>query len=115
MKRAWALAALPASALPIPAAAQEGREEMQDKTRELGLSVGNVFVCLEGSERAAFQQDWQMMFDMILKDVGSDLAFVFATTSGYGASLPRGELDCAALEESLARTRDAFGPTPEAE
>ncbi len=114
MKRAGALVALLA-ALPMVAAAQEDRQEMNDQTRELGLSIGNVFVCLEGDERAALQQDWQMMFDMILKDVGSDLAFVFATSSGFGASLPREELDCAALEESLARTRDDFGLTPEAE
>jgi hypothetical protein len=46
---------------------------------------------------------------MILMDAGSNLAFVFATSSGYGASLPLDRLDCDALAESWAATRADFG------
>lgn len=104
-----ALGAACAALLCGAAVAQEDESEMQRKTRELGLSIGNTYVCVRGEDREALQADWQAMFDLILKDVGSDLAFVFATASGYGASLPLGDLDCAALRESWMRARKEFG------
>jgi hypothetical protein len=102
-------AALAALCLALPATAQETEDEMQRKTRELGLSVGNAYVCIDEGERAAFETDWKMMYDMIVMDAGSDLAFVFATSSGYGASLPKAELDCTALAEGWEQTRADFG------
>jgi hypothetical protein len=112
-RRGIALLAACAICLGAAAAAEEGESEMQRKTRELGLSIGNTHVCTEGEERERLKTDWQMIYDVILKDVGSDLAFVFATASGYGASLPRDALDCAALRESWRRTREDFGLVPE--
>jgi len=108
-------AALAAVCLALPAAAQEAEDEMQRKTRELGLSVGNAYVCVGESERAAFETDWKMMYDMIVMDAGSSLAFVFATSSGYGASLPKEDLDCAALAEGWEQTRADFGLAGEGE
>lgn len=102
-------AALAAACLALPAAAQEEADEMQRKTRALGLSVGNAHVCLDSEARAAFEADWKLIYDMILMDAGSNLAFVFATSSGYGASLPMDRLDCDALAESWAATRADFG------
>lgn len=89
MRRTVSVALL-ASALPMATVARDGRAEMTQRTRQRGLSVGNVHVCLGGAAREALRQDRQIMFDMILKDVDSGLAFVFATSSGYGASPPRG-------------------------
>ena len=103
------IAALAAAMLAHTAVAQDVADEMQRKTRELGLSVGNAYVCQREAERAAFRADWKLIHDMILMDAGSNLAFVFATSSGYGASLPRAELDCEALAESWAATRADFG------
>ncbi len=108
------VAAFAAFVLALPAAAQDA-QEMQQKTRELGLSVGNAYVCQPEDARAAFESEWMLMYDMILMDAGSRLAFVFATASGYGASLPKEELDCAALAESWAATRGDFGLAGEAE
>jgi hypothetical protein len=101
--------ALVAICLSLPASAQEAHDEMQRKTRELGLSVGNAYVCMAEGERAGFETDWKLIYDMILMDAGSNLAFVFATSSGYGASLPLDRLDCDALAESWAATRADFG------
>lgn len=102
-------AALAALSLALPAAATAAEDEMQRKTRELGLSVGNAHVCLEEGERPAFESDWKLIYHMILMDAGSSLAFVFATASGYGASLPKADLDCAALAEGWETTRADFG------
>lgn len=108
-------AALAAICLCLPAEAQEASDDMQRKTRELGLSVGNAYACTGEEARAAFETDWKMMYDMILMDAGSNLAFVFATSSGYGASLAKDRLDCAALAESWATIRADFGLAGESE
>jgi len=102
-------AAVAAICLSLPAGAQQASDEMQRKTRELGLSVGNAYVCTGKEARPAFEADWKLMFDMILMDAGSNLAFVFATASGYGASLAKDNLDCTKLAESWATIRSDFG------
>ncbi|MEO0823371.1 MAG: hypothetical protein AAF074_23510 [Pseudomonadota bacterium] len=82
---------------------------LRDQTRSLGLSVGNHYACVEGPARDALQEDTLVIFDLILKDVGSDLAFIYAASAGYGASLPAGELDCEKLAESWSKIKTHFG------
>ncbi|MEL6767186.1 MAG: hypothetical protein AAFP17_08400 [Pseudomonadota bacterium] len=84
--------------------------EMTEKTQALGLSVGNTYACAADDEaRAVIEEEAHLIFDLILKDVGSALAWSFATGAGYGASLPTAEMDCAALAESWQEIRADFG------
>ncbi len=90
-------------------AAETAETEMRDKTRSLGYSIGNTYACTEDAAKDAFEAEAHVIFDMILKDVGSDLAFVYATAAGYGASLAREDLDCARLFENWGQVREEFG------
>jgi hypothetical protein len=67
---------------------REDRSTLRERTRTPDLSVGNTHACPTGEEHAAIESDWRLMYDMIVVDAGSSLGFVFAVSSGYGASLP---------------------------
>ncbi|MEL6575999.1 MAG: hypothetical protein AAFU72_07635 [Pseudomonadota bacterium] len=85
-------------------------EEMTEKTQALGLSVGNTYACAtDDAARALIEEEAHLIFDLILKDVGSALAWSFATGAGYGASVEQAEMDCDALAESWQEIRADFG------
>ncbi|MEL6264877.1 MAG: hypothetical protein AAFR52_04380 [Pseudomonadota bacterium] len=103
-----------------PAGGQEttspmDKEAMRASTQSLGLSIGHHYACVGDAEaREILRIETLYMFDMILKDVGSDIAFTFATSAGYGASLPVEKLDCPALADAYAAVLADFGMTGEA-
>ncbi|MEM7498213.1 MAG: hypothetical protein AAF371_09510 [Pseudomonadota bacterium] len=91
-------------------AAPGPREEMRERTQALGLSVGNTYACHDDADmRDAIEEEAHLIFDLILKETGSDMAWAFATGAGYGASLPAAEMDCAALANSWQEIRADFG------
>jgi len=100
------------AALAAPAMAQDGdaAQELEDKTRNVGVAVGKAFTCLGEDEarKEKLKVGAQMLFDMILKDLGSDTAFVFATAAGYGAGLPKSGNDCAEIAERWEAIKDNF-------
>ncbi|MEM9762605.1 MAG: hypothetical protein AAF968_08870, partial [Pseudomonadota bacterium] len=55
------------------------------------------------------EDEMRLFLDLILKDVGSALAWSFATGAGYGASVEEAEMDCGALAESWQEIRADFG------
>ncbi|MEO0821637.1 MAG: hypothetical protein AAF074_14575 [Pseudomonadota bacterium] len=84
-------------------------EEMREKTRSLGFTVGNQFACAEAAARETIEEEAHIIFDFMLKDVGSNIAWVFATAAGYGASVQKTEIDCAETAKNWAEIRADFG------
>lgn len=84
-------------------------EEMTTKVRELGWSVGNTFACADETMREEIEADAHVIFDLMLKDVGSDLGWTFATSAGFAASMDKAELDCPKHAETWQQIRSDFG------
>lgn len=69
-----------------------------DEVRDLALAIGNTYACVDDTgEQAAFRDDAHTLFDLILKDVGSNKAFLYAVSLGYGSAVPQDQLDCPKL------------------
>jgi hypothetical protein len=81
---------------------------MVQKVRSIGLAIGNAYVCTQQDKRQAFKKDTLELFDLIIKDVGSDRAFVYATSIGYGASVSKDNLDCPSLLKRWDEMREDF-------
>lgn len=89
-------------------------EANPDRTeiKNFGLSVGNAYACSSEASRAGVREDAQFLFDLIVKDMGLDAGFVFATAAGYGAALESEHADCPRLLSQWDEAREAFGITP---
>ena len=98
------------AAMPIrQAAAQADEGLLETRIREIALAVGNTYVCIDGDEaRTAFRDQAQQLFDLVMQDVGSNRAFLYAVSVGYGASVPKAKLDCAKLESQWRTLRTTF-------
>ncbi|MGF1500386.1 MAG: hypothetical protein ACFBSD_01095 [Paracoccaceae bacterium] len=84
-------------------------EQIKTQVRPLGVTVGRVYACLEdGPERELMIGDAHVMYDLMTKSVGSDVAFVFATALGYGAASEAAGLDCPALAEAWQKIKVDF-------
>jgi len=81
---------------------------MIQKVRSIGIAIGNAYVCTEKGKRQAFKEESLELFDLIIKDVGSDRAFVYATSIGYGASVSKDKLDCPSLLKRWDEMREDF-------
>ena len=81
---------------------------MQQKVRSIGLAIGNTYVCTEQDKRQTFKKNSLELFDLIIKDVGSDRAFIYATSIGYGASVSKDKLDCPSLLKRWEEMREDF-------
>ena len=67
---------------------------MEEKIRNTSIAIGNAYVCTKKEGQQAFKKDAHRLFNFIIQDLGSDLAFVYATGVGFGSSLPKEKLDC---------------------
>ncbi|MEM6933682.1 MAG: hypothetical protein AAF526_08845 [Pseudomonadota bacterium] len=83
-------------------------EDIKSQAQKLGLTIGQSYICLDGEARETLKLDAQIIFDMIIKDAGSDIAFSYATSTGFGAAKPKEEVDCAKLAETLVKIRENF-------
>lgn len=80
-----------------------------DEIRAMALAIGNTYACLDDTEaQAAFRDHAHTLFDLMLKDVGSDKAFLFAVSMGYGSAVPEDQLDCAKLLAQWDDMKSAF-------
>ncbi|PRY19684.1 hypothetical protein CLV78_11916 [Aliiruegeria haliotis] len=84
------------------------REQMENRIRQTGIAIGNAFVCAEAEDKDVFREEATQLFDLILQDVGSDLAFVYAASVGYGSGQPVDNLDCTALLEQWQGIREDY-------
>src|SRR6056297_849698 len=108
--------AVAALCLALPAAAQDAEDaaaEMETKTRDVGIAVGKAYGCLadDDTRRERLKLGSKAIYTMILQDLGSDLAYAFATSAGYGAGLPRDDADCEALAERWEAIKETFDIT----
>jgi hypothetical protein len=60
--------------------------DMIKKGRELGLSVGNAYVCADADAKAALKADSEAVYAQILHDLGPSYAYVYAVSVGFGAA-----------------------------
>ena len=81
---------------------------MKRKVRSLGVAIGNAYACSEEKARDGFNSEAHHLFDLIVQDVGSDLGFVYATSVGYGSSVPKEKLDCAKLLKQWEEIREDY-------
>lgn len=81
---------------------------MERKVRDVAIAIGNAYVCIEKEGQQAFKKESHLLFNFILQDVGSDLAFVYATGIGYGSSLPKEKLDCPLLLKQWGEFREDY-------
>ena len=85
-----------------------GSVARERKVRALAVSIGNAYSCTAKSSQELFKQESHHLFDLIVQDVGSDLAFVYATGIGYGSALPKDKLDCPALLKQWEEIREDY-------
>ncbi len=89
--------------LALPAGAQDddAAAELEAKTRNVGLTVGKAYGCLaeDDARRERLRLGSKAIFNMIAHDLGTDLAYAFATSAGYGAGQPRDAADCQKIAE----------------
>jgi hypothetical protein len=102
----WVAAAGVASAKDLDMDMDE--KAMELKVRDLSIAIGNAYVCTEKERQPAFKKESHLLFNLILQDVGSDLAFVYATGVGYGASLQKEKLDCPLLLKQWEEFREDY-------
>ena len=91
------------------AAAQDGEDvAMERRVRRLGLSIGEAFACTGEKKREVFKEEAHHLFDLIIQDVGSDLAFTYATALGVGSKEPKAGLDCPARLKNWEEIREDY-------
>jgi hypothetical protein len=81
---------------------------MERKVRRLGLSIGEAFACTGEKERDVFKEEAHHLFDLIIQDVGSDLAYTYATALGVGSKEPKDGLDCPARLKNWEEIREDY-------
>ncbi|MEL7173812.1 MAG: hypothetical protein AAFU72_10215 [Pseudomonadota bacterium] len=98
-----------AALIALPAAAQDA-STMEQQTREVGVTVGKAYTCLADTDerREKMRLASKAIYNMILHDLGSDIAYAFATSAGFGAGQPRVDADCKALAERWEKVKENF-------
>jgi hypothetical protein len=81
---------------------------MERKVRRLALRIGEAYVCTNEKGRDEFEGEAQLLFDLILQDVGSDLAYTYATSVGIGSTKSKKRLDCPAVLKTWEEIREDY-------
>jgi hypothetical protein len=89
-------------------ASEAAGDQMEAKIRKTAIGVGNAWACTDKDKREMFREEAHQLFDLILQDVGTDLAFVYAASLGYGSAQPKENLDCSALLEQWEGIREDY-------
>ena len=70
---------------------------MERRVRHLALDIGKAYACTDEKKREVFKEEAHLLFDLIVQDVGSDLAYTYAINIGKGSTQPKEKLDCPPL------------------
>jgi hypothetical protein len=81
---------------------------MDRKVRQLGLDIGKAYACTAENKREAFKEEAHHLFDLIVQDVGSDLAYTYAVNIGKGSTQPKEKLDCPAMLKKWEEIREDY-------
>lgn len=88
---------------------QAANAELKIEARKLGVSVGNAYACAEDADKQDMADNIQVMYDLMIKGAGSDIAFQFAAASGFGAAQPKDQMPCDEMLSAFAETLADFG------
>lgn len=103
MLRTMMATALVGLALAPPVGAQG--TDMKKWARDLGIAVGETYVCTEGAEKAETQILSEAIFDTINFEASHEIAYIYAVGVGYGAALERENRDCDALKAHVEKLK----------
>jgi hypothetical protein len=81
---------------------------MERKVRHLALRIGKAFACTDKKGRDEFKGEAHLLFDLIIQDVGSDIAYTYATGVGIGSAQPKEKLDCPAVLKTWEEIREDY-------
>ena len=81
---------------------------MERKVRRLALDIGKAYACTQEKGRAVFKEEAHLLFDLIVQDVGSDLAYTYAINIGKGSTEPKDKLDCPTLLKRWEEIREDY-------
>lgn len=87
----------------------EAKDQIVAKTREIGIQIGHNYACTADEDKEDTSDKIQIIFDLINKDLGTDLGYTFATAAGFGAAADKSTLDCEKLAEGWAKITGEFG------
>ena len=78
----------------LPATAHD--IELPHKMRTLGLDVGNAYACTPDERKSTFRHQSSHLFEVVLHDHGTEAAYIFAASVGFGAARDVSTIDCEA-------------------
>ena len=81
---------------------------MERRVRHLGLDIGRAYACTDEKGSQRFKEETHLLFDLMVQDVGSDLAFLYATSIGIGSTEPKEKLDCPTLLKRWEEVREDY-------
>jgi len=81
---------------------------MERKVRALGTTIGNAYACTEEKAREQFEEEAALLFDLIVQDVGTDLAYIYAIGIGSGSMWPKKKLDCPKRLKDWSEIREDY-------
>lgn len=107
------LAAAQATAAAQPGQDAAAEEKLDEGLKRFGYLAGLAQVCVADQQKAALDREVLEINSSILRLLGSDRAFLFSTSFGYGTSVEVATKDCAEIlknyEARVARHRAAAG------
>lgn len=107
------IAAAQADGAAQPAADTAAEERIDEGLKRFGYLAGLAQVCVAEGQKTAFDREVLDINSSILRLLGSDRAFLFSTSFGYGTSVDVAAKDCAEIlknyEARVARHRAAAG------
>ncbi|MEM6932545.1 MAG: hypothetical protein AAF526_03065 [Pseudomonadota bacterium] len=91
-------------------AAAQDADALEAQTREVGVAVGQAYTCLADTDerRERMKLASKAIYNMIVHDLGSDMAYAFATSAGFGAGKPRDDARCKELAERWEAIKENF-------
>lgn len=107
MLRPTMISVFVAGAFATSAAADEVNYDA--KVRQLGIAVGKAHSCAEAEARPLLRDDSETIYDLILFELGHELAYIFAVGVGYGAASSLEGVDCAKLTAHVNEVKAKMG------
>jgi hypothetical protein len=97
-------------AMATAATAQQVNDEaIVFKYRDLGIAVGNGYTCVSGNQKTLARVHSEMLFEMIMEEIGYPTAYEYAVAVGYGAGMDPARFDCAKVLPELSRIKQRLG------
>ena len=81
---------------------------MEKKVSHLALRIGKAYACTDEKGRVEFKEEAHHLFDLIIQDVGSDIAYTYATGIGIGSTKSKKKLDCSAVLKTWKEIREDY-------